>query len=43
MGFVEWLILIVILLNAYKTYRRQEYWLDRKIAKLIRFIKSLFH
>jgi len=42
MGFIEWFFLIVILLYSYKTYRRQEYWLDRQVAKLIRYIKSFF-
>jgi len=43
MGFAEWLLLIAILVNAFKTYQRQGYWLDRQTAKLIRFVKSLFH
>jgi hypothetical protein len=41
MGLFEWLFLIVIVLYGYKTYQRQEYWLDRQIARFIRYIKSL--
>jgi hypothetical protein len=38
MGILEWLLLILILVSSYQTYRRQEYWLDRQIAKAIRWI-----
>jgi len=42
MGLFEWLLLFAIILYGYNTYQKQEYWLDRQIAKMIRFLKSLF-
>lgn len=43
MGIGEWFLLLVIVVYAYKVYQRQDYFLDRQVAKFIRFIKSLFH
>ncbi|MET3981908.1 hypothetical protein ABIB62_004532 [Mucilaginibacter sp. UYP25] len=40
MGIIEWLLLVIIIIFGYKQYQKQEYWLDRKIAGLIRLIKS---
>jgi hypothetical protein len=42
MGFKEWMLSIIILYCAYHTYQKQEYWLDRKVARFIRYLKSLF-
>lgn len=41
MGWVEWAFLIVILAHGYQTYRNQNYWLDRQVARLIRYVRSL--
>jgi len=40
MTFFEWLFLVAITTYGYKAYQKQEYWLDRQIAKLVRIIKS---
>jgi hypothetical protein len=42
MGIIEWVLLSIILMNGYQTYLRQEYWLDRQIAKFIKYVKTLF-
>ena len=43
MGILEWLFLIVIVLSSYKTYTQQDHWLDRKLAWLIKNIRSWCH
>ncbi|MFD2325046.1 hypothetical protein [Mucilaginibacter galii] len=40
MGIFEWFLLLVILLYGVKTYRRQEYPLDKWIARFVGRIKS---
>jgi hypothetical protein len=40
MGIFEWIILAVFILAAYKQYKKQEYWLDRQVAKLPHVIKN---
>jgi hypothetical protein len=42
MGVSEWLLLVVITIYGCKTYQKQDYWLDRQIAKLIKYIRSRF-
>jgi len=42
MGLFEWLFLVVIIINSYKVYKTQAYTLDRQIAKVIKYLKSLF-
>lgn len=42
MSVFEWLLLLIILISSHSTYQKQEHWLDRQIAKIFRYMKSLF-
>jgi hypothetical protein len=39
MGIFEWIILAVFIWAAYNQYKKQEYWLDRQVAKFIAFLR----
>ncbi|MET3981156.1 hypothetical protein ABIB62_003767 [Mucilaginibacter sp. UYP25] len=35
-------LFIIIVLHSYRTYQSQVYWLDKLIARFIRYLKSLW-
>ena len=41
-GILERLFLAVIIVYCVRIYKSQTHWLDRQIARLFRYIKSLF-
>jgi hypothetical protein len=47
MGIIEWIVLAVVIIAAYNQFKKQEYWLDRQVAKAIGFMRlqlsKLFH
>jgi hypothetical protein len=42
MRFIEWAALGLFVIAGYQQYQKQEFWLDRQVARFIGFLRREF-